>query len=118
MKYNEHTIKKLIDALGNGEGRIRACKIANIDHQTLVNWERKYLDFLERIKKAEDDGNIKIKDLSKRKVIEDKSWQSGAWWLERKYSDEFANKQKIDHTTGGEKLSVLIRPDGTPWKPK
>jgi len=41
-------------------------------------------------------GNDKLRDLSIRKIVEDKSWQSGAWWLERNFFNEFGNKQKLD----------------------
>ena len=83
----------------DGNGRVRSCKLANIDHQTLLNWERADSEFSDRVKKAEMDGNIKIKDLQKRKIIEDKSWTSGAWWLERNYPEEFKNRTEVTHET-------------------
>ena len=95
MKYDEHHINLITESLANGDGRVRACKIANINYQTFLNWLRDNVEFLELVKKAEDAGNDKIKDLQKRKIIEDKSWQSGAWWLERNYPDEFRNKHEV-----------------------
>jgi hypothetical protein len=50
----------------------------------------------ELVKKAESSGDDKIKDLQKRKIIEDKSWTSGAWWLERNYPDQY--RQRIEQT--------------------
>jgi len=96
MKYDSAHIDPLIKSLEDGEGRVRACKIANITHSTLMNWMDENLDFLDAVKKAEAKGNDRIKDLQKRKIIEDKSWQSGAWWLERNFPDEFKNRSDIN----------------------
>jgi len=95
MKYDiEHT-SKIIEALNNGEGRVRACKIVDIHYSTFIEWMDKP-EFSEQVKKAESTGDDKIKDLQKRKIIEDKSWTSGAWWLERNYPDQY--RQRIEQT--------------------
>lgn len=96
MKFDKEHIDPLLEALRDGQGRVRACKIANITHETLMNWMRENLDFSDEVKKAEADGNVKITDLQKRKIIEDKSWQSGAWWLERTDPEHFRQRQNID----------------------
>jgi hypothetical protein len=96
MKYDSAHIDPLLKSLADGEGRVRACKIANINYQTFLNWMADNVEFLESVKKAEADGNDRIKDLQKRKIIEDKSWQSGAWWLERNFPDEFKNRSDIN----------------------
>jgi hypothetical protein len=78
MKFDKHHIDLIINALANGEGRVRACKIAGIVYQTFLNWlnDNNKVEFFEAVKKAEDMGNDKIKDICKRKIIDDKSWQS------------------------------------------
>jgi hypothetical protein len=96
MKYIPETVNKIIEALADGQGRVGACKMAGITHDTLMNWIEKYSDFSDSIKKAESSGDDKIKDLQKRKIIEDKSWTSGAWWLERNYPDQY--RQRIEQT--------------------
>ncbi len=95
MKYDAAHIDPLLKALEDGEGRVRACKMINIAYQTFLRWLEDS-EFCERIKKAEADGNDRIKDLQKRKIIEDKSWQSGAWWLERNYPEEFKLRQDLN----------------------
>ncbi len=97
MKKDPHHINKILEALANGEGRVRACVKADITYETFTCWMRDDSEFSESIKKAEDTGNDKIKDLCKRKIIEDKSWQSGAWWLERVYPEEFKLKTELKH---------------------
>lgn len=100
MKYDSHHIDIILASLTDGDGRVRACKKANIDYQTFLDWlkDDRKPEFSEAVKKAEANGNDKIKDLCKRKIIEDKSWQSGAWWLERNYPDEFKDKTHVHHS--------------------
>jgi hypothetical protein len=97
MKYDKHHIDIIIKSLSEGDGRVRACKKAGIDYQTFLNWlkDEKKVDFFEAVKKAEDYGNDKIKDICKRRIIEDESWQSAAWWLERNYSEIYSLKQEL-----------------------
>jgi hypothetical protein len=95
MKYDKDHIDIILKELAEGNGRVRACKAANIVYQTFINWCED-IEFLELIKKAELTGNDKIKDICKRKIIEDKSWQSGAWWLERNYPESYKNKTEAN----------------------
>jgi hypothetical protein len=94
MKYDKDHTDIIIKELEEGNGRVRACKAAGINYQTFINWmeDPEKLEFLEAVKKAELSGDDKIKDICKRKIIEDKSWQSGAWWLERNFPDSYKNK--------------------------
>lgn len=108
MKYDKDTVKKIIDALADGQGRVRACKIAGISYQTFVNWMSEKIEFIEAVKKAEETGNDKIKDICQRRIIEDKSWQSAAWWLERNYPDVYSLKQRHDITSGGKQIGLNI----------
>ena len=107
MKYDKHHIKKIIDALADGQGRVRACKIAGIDYQTFLNWIELHIEFFEQIKKAESIGNDKIKDICKRRIIENTTWQSAAWWLERNFPDEYKMKtEQINKNTNTEKINI------------
>lgn len=96
MKYDKHHIETIINALADGQGRVRACKLANISYETFTDWMQNKPEFSELVKKAETTGNDKIKDICKRRIIEDKSWQSGAWWLERNFPNEFRQRQEIE----------------------
>jgi hypothetical protein len=96
MKFDKHHIDKIIKALEDGQGRVRAVAAAGITYETFMEWLRSKTEFSESVKKAEDTGNDKIKDICKRRIIEDKSWQSGAWWLERNYPDQYRERKNID----------------------
>lgn len=99
MKYTKETVAKIIEALNEGLGRVRACKAADIHYCTFLEWMGKP-EFSERIKKAEAKGEDKIKDLAKRGIIEkfQTNWQAAAWWLERKFPDEYKNRMQQEHT--------------------
>jgi len=83
MKYNKSTINKILTALADGQGRVAAVKEAGISFQAFCVWLEKYIEFFEQVKKAEEISYKKIHDVCERRIIEDKSWQSAAWWLER-----------------------------------
>ena len=106
MKYDKEHIDIIIASLNEGDGRVRACQKANISYQCFLDWMENKIEFSESVKKAEINGNDKIKDICKRRIIEDKSWQSAAWWLERNYKTEFASRTDI--TSGGEPLKAQI----------
>ncbi|MFA5401453.1 MAG: hypothetical protein WC359_13470 [Dehalococcoidia bacterium] len=98
MKYDKEHINPLIESLENGEGRVNACKRANISYRCFLDWMDEKHQFSQQVKKAEAKGNDRIKDMQKRKIIEDKSWQSGAWWLERNHPDEFRLRTEQHNT--------------------
>jgi len=97
MKKDSHHINIILESLANGDGRVRACGQANIHYSTFLDWYEHDTEFSESVKKAEDTGNDRIKDLAKRGIIEkfNNNWQSAAWWLERNYPDEFRQRQDV-----------------------
>lgn len=108
MKYGKEIVDKITQALCDGQGRVRACKLAGIHYDTFMVWMRSKPEFAEAVKKAEATGNDKIKDICQRRIIEDKSWQSAAWWLERNYQDQYSLKQRHDITSDGKVLGLNI----------
>ena len=89
MKYDKEHIDIIISQINEGYGRVRACKAANITHETFMNWMNQYSEFSDLVKKAELVGDNRVEDICKQKIIGDKSWQSAAWWLERNYPDRY-----------------------------
>lgn len=100
VKYDKDHIDKILASLANGDGRVRACKEANIHYSTFLDWFENKAEFSEQIKKAEQTGYDKIKDICQRRIIEDKSWTSAAWWLERRYKEEFGRDNTEQSKTG------------------
>ena len=110
MKYKPYIIKVFLKALEEGSGRVRACKAASIEYQTFINWmnDPRKLEFFEAVKKAESIGEDKIADICKRRIIEDPSWQSGAWWLERTQPDKYRNRTDINFSTSKKSVDELF----------
>ena len=111
MKYNKSTIKKITQALCDGQGRVRACKIAGIHYDTFMEWMRSKPEFAEAVKKAEATGNDKIKDICERRIIEDKSWQSAAWWLERTDPANYGQRNNLN--INAEKPLIVVADEET-----
>jgi hypothetical protein len=105
-KYNKDVVLRLLTALAEGQGRVRACKMAGIFYETFTEWLDNKPEFVDAVKKAEEIGDDKIADICKRRIIEDGSWQSAAWWLERNYPDQYALRSKMEHTIQVPKIVV------------
>jgi hypothetical protein len=95
MKYDKEHIDPLIESLTNGDGRVRAVAKGRISYECFTEWMASKVEFSEAVKKAEAVGNDKLKDICKRRILEDKSWQSAAWWLERRYPNEYKNRAEV-----------------------
>ena len=111
MKYGKERVKKITQALCDGQGRVRACKIAGIHYDTFMEWMRSKPEFSEAVKKAEATGNDKIKDICQRRIIEDKSWQSAAWWLERTDPANFGQRNNLN--ISAEKPLIVVADEET-----
>ena len=76
-----------------------------------MEWMRSKPEFAEAVKKAEDTGNDKITDICKRRIIEDKSWQSAAWWLERTDPANYGQRNNLN--INAEKPLIVVADEET-----
>jgi len=92
MKYSKEKTKEICKYLEQGLNRTDVVILADICYDTFLEWMKKP-EFSEAIKKAE----VKCKkfhiDIIKKAA--EKTWTAAAWWLERKYKDEFALRHEI-----------------------
>ena len=92
---------RLLLAITKGLTILDACEYVGISEQTYYNWlnkdvksianeedKKKYLEFLESLKKAQSECQMYCLDF----IMKDKSWQSKAWVLERRFPDRWAKK--------------------------
>jgi hypothetical protein len=109
MKYGPEKTAEISEHLRTGSNRTDACILCDISYETFTVWMQK-TEFSEAIKKAEAEcKNRNIKIIQKAAIT---TWQAAAWWLERKFQDDFALKQKIGvQIDSGERPStdVLIQ---------
>lgn len=96
-KATPKTIATILNAIGEGLTQREASVLAGISEDTLSLWKRQDSDFSEQIRQKEIE--CKFTHIKNIKRASEKSWQTSAWWLERKYKEEFSVKSKFDIQT-------------------
>lgn len=107
MKYGEEMTKKICHEIETLKGRVRACEAVSIDYTTFLEWMKKP-KFSQAIKKAEEKAGMRGKEVAIMSIFNamPKQWTAAAWWLERRYKNEFA--AKINNNISGE-LQIVIK---------
>jgi hypothetical protein len=100
-KYTPETVKAITDAIKLGLSNVDACAIAGISADTYTNWKDRYSAFSDAITKAHAEAkeNRLKRILAAGMRVEDGklkgSWQADAWFLERRYPDEFSQQMTL-----------------------
>ena len=86
-KYSEGKVTEICDYIESGLTAKDAAMLAGITEETYYSWKKTKPEFSESVKKAE----LELKKKTVKGVLNagDKDWRANAWWLERKYTDEF-----------------------------
>ena len=117
-RYNEKLTPELqakfCEALENGSSILGACGYVGIDEKTYYNWIKKAKEAKTRTK------YVKFKecvDTAKNKALHNfeqvivsasmEHWQAAAWMLERRHSDIYGKKDKIEADLNHKGLSGL-----------
>jgi len=97
-KYCPEIVKKIADCIAQGNYANVACAIAGIADSTYYAWlaDESKPEFLDAIKEAE----ALAEATALAAIQSDPSWQSKAWFLERKFKDRWAKTetQKVEHS--------------------
>lgn len=117
-KQKKELKEKIIYEIANNlRGRVLASEAAGVDYNTFKRWYDESADFADAVKRAEEAFEAKGKNVAIASIFKamPKSWQAGAWWLERKFSNEFKNKtfQEGTETVAldlSEKAKELLKP--------
>lgn len=91
MKYCKEFTHQITQHLRHGASRDDTVLVLGINQDTFYEWMKKP-EFSEAIKKAE--ARCKLRNIKLIHRAAAKTWQAAAWWLERKFKDEFAAKVK------------------------
>ena len=96
--------KKIADALRRGNTRRAAARLAGIGQSTLALWlakgrentkgDEKYVDLLERVKQAEAEAEARMVETVVEASVD--TWQAAAWYLERRYPDDFGRRLRAE----------------------
>lgn len=96
--------KNLIRYIQAGSHIVVACKAVGISEVTFYDWvkrgragEELYLKFLKSIKKAQ--AKTEIRNIAIVQKAAEKNWVAAMTWLERKYPQRWAKKDKLDVRT-------------------
>ena len=93
MKFTKLRIKIILKAISEGLTQEKAAKLAGIRKETIIDWKKKYPNFLNQLEQKQiefESGHLRnIKKASK------KQWQASAWLLERKIPEEYSEKRQI-----------------------
>lgn len=110
-KYTPNRVTTICEQIAKGMPIYYACAMANITHETYLQWKKTHSEFSEAIKKAE------ALDIERRVARLDETakkgnWTADAWMMERRYPEQFGNKQHIEHSGKVE----VIQPDPNAMK--
>ena len=89
-KYSSEMTADICKWLRAGSSQRDSAVLAGISEDTFYTWIKEKPEFSEAIKKAEQE--CKARNIAIIQKAGEKSWQAAAWYLERKYHNEFALK--------------------------
>ncbi len=92
---------KILQVLEAGNTRRAACQYVGIDENTLSRWVTTFVDFADRVRKAEAAAEVQCLAVI-RQGIRNGDTADAKWWLERRRPDDYARRDKID-------LDVYVR---------
>lgn len=108
-KYTPDTVDLICKYVAEGLFQKDAAVLAGVNPSTLSEWKSQYPELAKALKAAELSGKKEMLD-SIRKASK-KTWQSAAWYLERKHHDEWGLKNQ--HKVEGELTITLTTPRPT-----
>jgi hypothetical protein len=104
-------VERILSLIRSGNTFATAACSAGIDPATFSVWRNKFPDFDKAVKKAESDAVARNCALIQKAAI--KSWQAAAWWLERRFPNDFARTERVHHAgVEGKDLQIKIVYEG------
>lgn len=94
-KYTPEIVKELVNAISIGGTDKDAYTLAGISYETFYRWMEDR-EFCEQITRARTQG--KLLRIGRIKKHGDKDWRADAWYLERRYPEEYAQHLIIKAT--------------------
>lgn len=111
MKYCKEIVEEICGYIEKGNSHKDAATLCDISQDTFYEWKNTRPEFSEKLKKAEAACKARVISTMQIAAQDVKTWTAAAWWLERKYKDEFAAKptmvlaQRFDYQTTPEKIA-------------
>jgi transposase len=100
-KLTPEAHRVIVEAVSAGVPQKYAAQRAGVTPQSIRNWLSRgkrepsgiYFDFLAAMKKAEADAIARNVAIVQKAAVT--TWTAAAWWLERRYPDEFGTDRRL-----------------------
>ena len=108
MKYSAGIVQEICKYLRAGSSQKDSAILSGIGEDTFYRWmkQKPKAEFSEPIKKAELE--CKGKNIAIIQLAAEKTWQAAAWYLERRYHDEYALKNVTEHQGSDKPIEIRI----------
>jgi len=114
-KLSEELIKEAYELVASGNYIKDVYPILGIGEVTWYRWLREgekaksglKRQFWQAIKKAEKEAIVKNVGVI-QKAAEQGNWQAAAWWLERRYYEDWGRKEKVDLAADKDGFKLVI----------
>ena len=109
--------KRILEALRAGNTRRASACAGGVDPSTFCNWQNRaiadgegpYFDFFKQVKEAEAEAERDALSTIRSAAVD--SWQAAAWYLERRYPQDYGRKMRHELTTDAP-LEVVVEIGG------
>jgi hypothetical protein len=98
-KRRKIVVDTILAALRAGNTRRAACAAANINSGTFYRWLEEDAAFRDAVEKAEAEAEMHCVTIIRKAA--DENWTAAAWWLERKFPDNWGRRERFDHHHSG-----------------
>jgi len=114
-KLTKELIKEAYKLVAAGNYDKDVYPILGIDKSTWYRWLSEgetaksglKKEFYDTVKKAEKDAIARNVALIQR-AAQDGNWQAAAWWLERKYFEDWGRKDKVDLSADKDGFKIVV----------
>jgi len=86
--------EQIIALLSDGMSQSKVCRYVGISEETMIQYKKKFPEFVERIEKAKEETTKLAHKSIKVGMVKD--WKAGAWWLERTEPERFKEKKEVE----------------------
>ena len=100
-KMTDDRVRVFTEALLKLQGRVAACKIAEIDYQTFLNWMKDDKDFFELITRVERQATELEREFLENVINKSANggdWRAAAWKLEhkRQFRSDYSKEETLN----------------------
>jgi transposase len=108
-KFTPPVRQRILDAIALGLTHEQAATSAGIDRETLWAWRKAKPAFSDELEKAAIAGmSARLERI--QMAAHEGNWQADAWWLERRFPDQWGKRERVDVNHSGQvDVRVAIR---------